>query len=162
MRPHSLAVIGLGAIGGSVAWQARVAGISRVVGYARDRPDRVAAIKAEAVDDIADDPLRAVAGADLVVLATPPQAVIELLETIGSALAPGALVTDVASTKAQVLEWARELLPTTVDFVGGHPMAGKEQSGAGAADSNLLHGAIYCLSPAPRTPVTAVCRDAIE
>ncbi|HWA17129.1 MAG TPA: prephenate dehydrogenase/arogenate dehydrogenase family protein [Gemmatimonadales bacterium] len=154
MRPSSLAVIGLGAIGGSVAWQARVAGISRVVGYARDRPDRVAAIKADAVDDIADDPLRAVAGADLVVLATPPQSVIELLETIAPALAPGALVTDVASIKLPIMQRAvRSGLAAR--FAGSHPYTGTHVAGWNGARPDRLTGALVYVCSTGDTGETA-------
>jgi prephenate dehydrogenase len=66
------------------------------------------------------------------------------------------VVSDVASTKTQVLEWARELLPSTIEFIGGHPMAGKEQSGAAAADPNLFKDAIYCLTPSPRARQSAI------
>ena len=98
MRPNSLAVIGLGAIGGSLAWQARLAGIPSVIGYATDRGDSVQALKSAAVHDLADSAARAVRGADLVVLATPPQAVLSLLAEIAPHLSPDALVTDVASS----------------------------------------------------------------
>jgi prephenate dehydrogenase len=60
VRPSSLAVIGLGAIGGSLAWQARLAGIGRVVGYTPSRGEGVAALRASAVSEIADSPARAV------------------------------------------------------------------------------------------------------
>jgi prephenate dehydrogenase len=141
MRPHSLAVIGLGAIGGSVAWQARVAGIQRVVGYARDRPDRVAAIKAAAVDDIADDPIRAVRDADLVVLATPPRAVLELLETIAPHLAPRALVTDVASIKLPIMQQA-VAVGLAERFAGSHPYTGTHLAGWTGARPDRLTGAL--------------------
>ena len=71
MRPSSLAVIGLGAIGGSLAWQARQAGIPRVVGFAKSRRDGVQALKASAITDLADSAEQAITGAQLVVLAVP-------------------------------------------------------------------------------------------
>jgi prephenate dehydrogenase len=67
------------------------------------------------------------------------------------------VVTDTASTKAEVLAWARELLPATIDFVGGHPMAGREKSGPAAAETTLFRDAIYCL-----TPTTVVRPQALE
>ncbi len=117
MQPSHLAVLGLGAIGGSLAWQARLAGVPRVIGYAPDRGDTVRALKAGAVDDIATSPERAVAGADLVVLAAPPEAVLDLLGRLGPHLAPGALVTDVASIKVPVLVRA----PGVPDSAPGSP-----------------------------------------
>jgi prephenate dehydrogenase len=63
---------------------------------------------------------------------------------------------DTGSTKAQVLEWAAELLPQGVRFVGGHPMAGKTETGPDAADAKLFQGAVWCLVPLPSTPREAI------
>jgi prephenate dehydrogenase len=68
----------------------------------------------------------------------------------------GATVTDVASVKSQVMAWAAELLPDHVRFVGGHPMAGKELQGVGAADATLLEDCIYCLTPASQDALPVV------
>jgi prephenate dehydrogenase len=141
MRPESLAVIGLGAIGGSLAWQARLAGIARVIGYAAEPQDRVQALKSAAVHDVADSARRAVEGAQLVVLATPPQAVLGLLEQLGPALPPGAIVTDVASIKQPVMLKAREV-GLAKRFAGSHPFAGTHLSGWTGARPDLLAGAI--------------------
>jgi prephenate dehydrogenase len=146
MRPHSLAVIGLGAIGGSVAWQARLAGIPSVVGYSPDRADSVQALKAGALHDIADTPARAVQGADLVVLAAPPRAILELLGTLRPDLAAGALVTDVASIKAPVLARAR-VAGIADRFAGSHPFAGTHIAGwAGARPDRFADAVVYVSS----------------
>jgi len=146
MRPSHLAVLGLGAIGGSLAWQARRAGVSRVIGYAPDRGDTVGALKAGAVDDVAASPERAVAGADLVVLAAPPEAILALLGRIGPHLAPGALVTDVASIKTPVLAEARRAGLGAV-FAGSHPFAGTHQEGwRGARPDRFLGAIVYVCS----------------
>lgn len=146
MRPRSLAVIGLGAIGGSVAWQARQAGIASVIGFAPDRSDSVQALKAAAVHDIADSPARAVQGADLVVLAAPPQAIIDLLGAIGKHLAPGALVTDVASIKAQIVAAANEA-GLSDRFAGSHPFTGTHLAGWSGARPDRFIGAIVYVCP---------------
>lgn len=149
MRPSHLAVLGLGAIGGSLAWQARLAGIPRVIGYTTDRGDSVRALKAGAVHDIAPSLERAVAGADLVVLAAPPEAILDLLGRIGPHLAPGALVTDVASIKTPVLARARAA-GLAARFAGGHPFAGTHQSGWSGAQPDRFAGAIvYVCSSGP-------------
>jgi prephenate dehydrogenase len=141
MRPNSLAVIGLGAIGGSLAWQARLAGISSVIGYSPDRQDQVQALKSAAVHDIADTPGRAVRGADLVVLAAPPAAIMTLLDQLRPYLAPGALVTDVASIKVPIL--ARAVAAGLGSrFAGGHPFAGTHVSGWSGARPDRLKGAV--------------------
>ena len=79
MRPSSLTVIGLGAIGGSLAWQARLAGIPRVVGVSPSRAEGVQALQTAAITELADTPAKAVRGAELVVLAVPAQATLDLI-----------------------------------------------------------------------------------
>ncbi len=155
MRPNSLAVLGLGAIGGSLAWRATLAGVPSVVGYAPDRPDTVHALKAQAVHDIADTPARAVRGAELVVLAAPPAAILELLPLIAPHLAPGAIVTDVASIKVPILAAARGTGLGT-RFAGGHPFAGTHVQGWKGAHADLLVGAlVYVCSTGPEGDAAA-------
>lgn len=139
MRPSSLAVIGLGAIGGSLAWQARQAGIPRVVGFAKSRRDGVQALKASAITDLADTAEQAIKGAQLVVLAVPPQATLELIGKLGATLEPGAVLTDVCSVKAAIV--ARAVSHGLGrSFVGGHPLAGTHASGFVAASPTRLRG----------------------
>jgi prephenate dehydrogenase len=141
VRPASLAVIGLGAIGGSLAWQARLAGVSRVMGYSPEPGEGVQALKTGAVTGLADSAPRAVRGADLVVLAVPPQATIELIETLASRIEPAALLTDVCSVKAPVIEAA---VKTGLGdrFAGGHPLAGTHESGFASARPDRLRGCV--------------------
>jgi len=150
MRPSSLAVIGLGAIGGSLAWRARQWGIPRVVGFARPSTDGVQALKASAITELADTPARAILGAELVVLAVPPQATLDLIGELAPCLEPGAVLTDVCSVKAPVV--ARALSHGLGDrFAGGHPLAGTHASGFAAATPSRLRGcAVYvCETGAP-------------
>ena len=141
MRPASLAVIGLGAIGGSLAWQARLAGVARVVGYSPEPAEGIQALKADAVTDLADTAPRAVRGAELVVLAVPPRATIDLITTLASQLEPGALLTDVCSVKAPVVE--RAVTAGLGDrFAGGHPLAGTHESGFASARPDRLRGCV--------------------
>jgi prephenate dehydrogenase len=141
VRPSSLAVIGLGAIGGSLAWQARRAGIGRVVGYSPSRGEGVAALRASAVSEVADSPARAVRGVELVVLAVPPGPTLDLIGRLGPGLEPGAVLTDVCSVKAPVM--ARALECGLGDrFAGGHPLAGTHDSGFTAARPDRLRGCV--------------------
>jgi prephenate dehydrogenase len=141
VRPASLAVIGLGAIGGSLAWQARLAGVARVVGYSPEPAEGIQALKADAVTDLADTAPRAVRGAELVVLAVPPRATIDLITTLASQLEPGALLTDVCSVKAPVVE--RAVTAGLGDrFAGGHPLAGTHESGFASARPDRLRGCV--------------------
>lgn len=141
MRPSSLAVIGLGAIGGSLAWQARLAGVPRVVGYSPSRADGVQALRAAAITELADAPARALQGADLVVLAVPAQVTLDLIGRLRPALEPGALLTDVCSVKGPVL--SRAVAEGLGDrFAGGHPLAGTHVSGFAAARPDRLRGCV--------------------
>ena len=141
MRPSSLAVIGLGAIGGSLAWQARLAGVGRVVGYSPSRGEGVAALRSSAVSEVADSPARAVRGAELVVLAVPPGPTLELIGRMGPSLEPGAILTDVCSVKAPVMARAAEC-GLGERFAGSHPLAGTHDSGFSAARPDRLRGCV--------------------
>jgi prephenate dehydrogenase len=141
VHPSSLAVIGLGAIGGSLAWQARLAGIGRVVGYSPSRAEGVAALRASAVSEVADSPARAMRDAELVVLAVPPGPTLDLIARLGPSLQPGAILTDVCSLKAPVM--ARALACGLGDrFAGAHPLAGTHDSGFAAARPDRLRGCV--------------------
>lgn len=132
MRPSSLAVIGLGAIGGSLAWQSRLAGVPRVIGYSPSSPEGVQALKVSAITELADSPTRAARGAELVVLATPPQPTLDLLAPVAAALDPGAFLTDVCSIKAPVVQ--RAVAAGIGDrFAGSHPLAGTHETGFASA-----------------------------
>jgi prephenate dehydrogenase len=141
VRPSSLAVIGLGAIGGSLAWQARLAGIGRVVGYSPSRGEGVAALRASAVSEVADSPARAVRGAELVVLAVPPAPTLDLISRLGPSLEPGATLTDVCSVKAPVMARAADC-GLGDRFAGAHPLAGTHDSGFSAARPDRLRGCV--------------------
>jgi prephenate dehydrogenase len=134
-------VIGLGAIGGSLAWQARLAGVPRVTGYSPERSEGVQALKASAITDLADTPLDAVRGADLIVLAVPPRATLGLIVKLAGELEPGAILTDVCSVKAPVV--AQAVTAGLGDrFAGGHPLAGTHESGFASARPDRLRGCV--------------------
>jgi len=149
-------VIGLGAIGGSLAWQSRLAGIARVVGYSPSRPEGVAALKASAISEIADTPAKAVRGADLVVLAVPPGPTLDLIGRLARCLEPGATLTDVCSVKAPVMAQAAQC-GIGDRFAGSHPLAGTHASGFGAARPDRLRGCVVyvCESISPEGPRAA-------
>jgi prephenate dehydrogenase len=140
-----VAIAGLGLIGGSAALAWRAAGHT-VLGYARRPETRRLALERGAVDDVSDT-LAGLAGAEVVVLAPPVLAVRELMVGLAPWLSPGAVVTDVASTKRCIERWAADLLPPGVAFVGGHPMAGKETAGLEHADGALFRERTWCVVP---------------
>jgi prephenate dehydrogenase len=162
-----ISIVGLGLIGTSLGMALRSAvakesplGEIFVVGYDRDRRAVKEARGRLAIDQEAGSLAEAARDAQIVIVATPVQAVREIFAQLGSLLPAGSVVTDVASTKAEVGRWAAAALPSGVAYVGGHPMAGKEQAGAGAADPELFKGAIYCLTTGRGTPGPAI--DAVE
>lgn len=145
-----MAIIGLGLIGGSLGLALTAAGWE-VTGFSRRRQTAAQALLRGAIGREAEGLAEAVSGAEVVVLATPISALPEVMDGIAPHLPPDAVVTDVASTKAQVMAWAAAHLPG-VGFVGGHPMAGREKMGLEAAQADLLQGAIYCIVAPPGTP----------
>ena len=143
-----IAIIGLGLIGGSMGLALRKKKADlEVVGFARRREVASRAVELGAVDRTEGDLLAVVRGADLVLIATPTMAMKEIMDNIRESLDEGCIVTDVASTKTQVMGWAEECLPSRVSYIGGHPMAGKETSGIEAANTDLFIGCTYCLVP---------------
>ncbi|MBA3338064.1 MAG: prephenate dehydrogenase/arogenate dehydrogenase family protein [Chloroflexia bacterium] len=155
--PQRVSIIGLGLIGGSIGlglrrWSSTSPGAKgssgglEIVGFDADLEQQRYAKKIGAVDRTEWDLQSAIRDADIVVLATPVGAMRTVFEDISSRLKAGSVVTDTGSTKVQVLDWAKELLPTTVSFVGGHPMAGKAQS-IEAAEADLFKGATWCVAP---------------
>lgn len=134
-------MIGLGAIGGSLAWQSRLAGVARVVGYSPEPAEGVRALKAAAITELADTPARAVRGAELVVLAVPPRPTLELIAGLAAALEAKALLTDVCSVKLPVVKQA--VASGLGDrFAGGHPLAGTHETGFGSARPDRFRGCV--------------------
>jgi len=153
----SVAVIGVGLIGGSFAAALkRLEPAPRVVGIDVDASALRYAIEHGVIDDGSlPDGLGAQAwltekGVDLVVLATPARFAEAWLGVLGARGYAG-IVTDVASTKAGVLAAVRDTLPDPSRFVGGHPMAGSELSGVTAARADLFDGAYWLLTPSTDT-----------
>ena len=144
-----IAIIGLGLIGGSLGLAIKGARLEKVevVGYDREWGVSPRAKRLGAIDRVAREPRSAASEAALVVIATPISAIREVMEEVAPVLMEGCVVTDTGSTKADVMRWAEETLPEHVHFVGGHPMAGKEQSGIQAADARLFADAAYCVVP---------------
>jgi len=125
-----VAIIGIGLIGSSLARVIRRdLPATRIVACAR-RAETLAAVRRLGIaDETTDDPAAAVAGADLVVLATPLSAYAEIAGKIAPALKPGAIVTDVGSVKETAIRDLKPVLPAGVHLVPGHPVAGTEHSG---------------------------------
>ncbi len=152
-----LTIIGLGLIGGSLGMALKRAKVDvEIVGFSRKHQTADRAKRAGAIDKAEWNLPAAVSGASLVVIATPPLAIRTVLQDIAPHLPEDCTVSDVASTKEQVLAWAEEILPRNVSFVGGHPMAGKEGSGIDNAEADLFKDRTYCIVPSTSAKPTAV------
>jgi len=155
-----LCIVGVGLIGGSLAKDLRRLGLVReVVGCSRKRENLERARELGIVDTYDVDPAKAVAGADMVVLAVPLGAMADVLGVMGPGLDDGAVLTDVGSAKTSVLDAARSAFGTVPgNFVPAHPIAGTEHSGVEAALDNLFEGRRVILTPVAETLPPAVAR----
>jgi prephenate dehydrogenase len=153
-----LAVVGVGLLGGSLALAARAQGLAReIVGVGRDRSRLEAPLRAGAVDRVTTSVAEGVRDADVIVLAATVLANERLLGEVWGAMAPGALVTDVGSTKRGIVSAAERLAAGQPRaFVGSHPMAGSEQSGFGVARADLFRGATVIVTPTEASDPVAV------
>lgn len=155
MSIRQITIIGTGLIGGSLALalkKHKFAG--RIVGCDREATLERARNRG-AIDAGFADPGDAVRGSQLVVLATPVLAIVDLIERVGPVLPANALLTDVGSTKAAVSERALKVFGKNAGkrFLAGHPMAGKELSGVDYADADLFQKAVWFLTPLPEQNV---------
>ncbi len=159
-----ISVVGLGLIGASAAAAWKQAG-HLVTGWGPRLVTRDTALARGFVDAAPESLAETVANSDVVVLAAPVLAIRQLLTDIGPHLSAGTVVTDVASTKASVEEWALDVLPANVEWVGGHPMAGRETAGIDHADSTLFNNRVWVVVPsnnARDVSVDRVVRLAID
>jgi len=151
MAIRQITIIGTGLIGGSFGLALKKRRFrGRIVGCDRE-PVLKRAQKLSVIDEGESNPLRAVRGSQVIVLATPVGAIIELIERLGPRLSPQTLLTDVGSTKAEILSRAKKIFGSNAGnrFLAGHPMAGKEHSGVAFADPDLFQGAAWLVTPSP-------------
>jgi prephenate dehydrogenase len=151
MSIRQITIIGTGLIGGSLGLALRKKKFAgRIVGCDREATLERAR-KRGAIDDGTSNPGDAIRGSQVVVLATPVLAIVDLIERVGPVLPAKALLTDVGSTKAAVVERAVKVFGKNAGkrFLAGHPMAGKELSGVDYADADLFQNTVWFLTPLP-------------
>jgi prephenate dehydrogenase len=149
MPIRQITIIGNGLIGGSLGLALRKKKFAgRIIGCDREATLEKARM-CGAIDDGSPNPGDAVHGSQVVVLATPVLAIIDLIERVGPVLSAKALLTDVGSTKSAVVERAIKVFGKNAGkrFLAGHPMAGKELSGVEFADADLFQNAVWFLTP---------------
>jgi prephenate dehydrogenase len=153
-----LLVAGVGLIGGSLALAARAAGLAaEVVGYGRGEENLRVALARGLVDRVTRDPAAA-AAADMIVLAAPVGACAAVAARLRAHARPGTILTDVGSVKAPLVAELEGVWLPVGPVVGGHPIAGNEASGAGAATADLFRGRRCILTPTAATEPAALAR----
>lgn len=154
--PRSVAILGLGLMGGSLGLALRrLRPRPFVTAYARRDETRKHAIATRVADKVFDSPAEAVRGAEMVVVCTPVLSVLQTAKECLPGLSRGAVLTDVSSTKVDVVRSMERLWPL---FVGSHPIAGSEQNGIEAAKAHLYDGRITVMTPTPRSRALATAR----
>jgi len=158
MKVLQIAIIGVGMIGGSLGLALKMARPRQfeITGIDCEQETLATALARGAIDKAAADPAAGVRAADIVFLCTPVLQIPGLIARIAPALRPGAVVTDVGSTKGFLRREIAAVLPAGSCYIGGHPMAGREKSGITAADGTLLRDKMYILTPAGDAPPESV------
>lgn len=158
IKLNKITIIGVGLIGGSFAKGLKALGVaSKIVGVGREVAMLEQAVSLQVIDEYELTLAKAVAGADLVLISVPLGAMQTILEQLKPHLTSQMIVTDVGSAKSSVLAAVKNVfgeIPS--QFVAGHPIAGKEQSGVGAACSDLFQNHRVILTPTPETSLPAL------
>ncbi|MEO1292152.1 MAG: prephenate/arogenate dehydrogenase family protein, partial [Pseudomonadota bacterium] len=156
---ETVAIIGLGLLGSSLCHAIRGRRqAKRIVGTDTSAETRATAERIELCDAVCADAAEAVSEADLVILCVPVGAMAAVVAEIAPALKPGAVVTDVGSVKAAVIDAVAPLLPSHATLVPAHPIAGTEHSGPEAGFASLFEGRWCIVTPLPATPPETVER----
>jgi prephenate dehydrogenase len=153
MAIRQITIIGTGLIGGSLGLALKKGGFRGKIVGCDSKAVLARAKRARAIDSGLADPVEASRGSDVVVLATPVGSIIELIERLAPRISPSTLLTDVGSTKGEIVSRAAKAFGSHKDaarrFLAGHPMAGKENSGIAFADADLFRGAVWFVTPLP-------------
>jgi len=145
---EKITIIGVGLIGSSLSWAIRREGIAKtLIGYDSNTEHCERFQKIGVADQVENDPQKAVADSDLIILCTPVGAMKSVFQQIAPHLKSGAIVTDVGSVKASVIEDIKPFVPKDVTFIPSHPIAGTEQSGPEAGFASLFDGRWVIITP---------------
>jgi prephenate dehydrogenase len=148
-----VAILGVGLIGGSIGLALRARGLaSEVVGIGRDRDSLAQAVRRGAIDRATTDVREGAESADVMVVCTPVDRVVEDVQRCTEAAGPDVLITDAGSSKRQIVESVERQPGCASVFVGAHPVAGSERRGVANARADLFEGRACVLTPTSRTP----------
>ncbi len=156
---NTIAIMGMGLMGSSLGLALKKHGIDvEIRAYARRAETRETALKLGAVDRVFDNPVEAVRGADMVVFCVPILTIPELAKACLSGLNQDAILTDVGSTKSELVQLMDNILAESdAVFIGSHPICGSEQQGIAASRSDLYTGSLTVV-----TPFDDFTEDAVE
>ena len=156
-KPRNIAILGLGLMGASLALALKNRGFSgKIFGYARREETRSQALADGVVDAVFESPESAVREAELIVICVPIWTIADLAKQISGALLPGAVVTDVGSTKSELLKTMAAVFQESAGcFVGSHPIAGSEKTGLSAGNPDLYDGRLTVVCPSEEGPPEA-------
>ncbi|MGH7172717.1 MAG: prephenate dehydrogenase [Gemmataceae bacterium] len=159
MRISTLAILGVGLLGGSIALAARRRGLAaHLVGTDSDPFVLDRALRDGLLDEVFLHPSRTVADAELVVVCTPVDRIVEQVLCVAENGRSDCLITDVGSAKAAISRALHGRLPVGMEFVGSHPLAGSEKHGPAHASAHLLEGRLVVVTPEPDTTDNALSR----
>jgi len=144
-------IVGLGLIGGSLGMAVKKKKLARVIGLTRDKAKAALAVKLNAVDYASTNIRGLIQDADIIFICYPLHLIIPEIKKILQFLKPGTIITDVGSSKEEIVKEAEKMMPRGIYFVGGHPMAGKEKAGLEEAEADLLEGENYILTKTAKT-----------
>lgn len=142
-----ISIIGLGLIGGSMARRLRGFHDCTIGAYNRTRESLDLALADGVIDEAYDSPADAMDGADLIIMCLYPQLNVDFVRDNLDHIKSGAVITDVTGVKGYIINEMKKILPDTVDFIGGHPMAGREVGGYKSSTDTLFDNAPYIITP---------------
>lgn len=154
---NQITIVGMGLIGGSLGMAIKRNHLAnRVVGLSRSTKTLTAAKRKRAIDDGTTNPKKAVEEADIVVIASPVDLIVPIAKLLTKSMRPGSLLTDVGSTKGEIVHSLDRMTPPHIKFVGSHPIAGSDQRGIEAAKADLFTDTACIMTPTRKTSKTAL------
>ena len=148
----SIAIVGLGLMGGSYAKAFRRLGAGQIIGVNRSEAALLEAQRLEIIDMALTEPGPALRNADVVILCIYPEAMVAYVKKMLPYLKKKVIITDIAGIKNNMISEIQALLPEGMEFISGHPMAGRQASGIAMSDANIFHNANYIIVPQNNTP----------
>lgn len=153
LKDSSVGIFGLGLMGGSLALGLK-GHCARLVGYDTDPPTLELALSRKIIDQTVADPVGVLPPVDVLILATPVPAILDLLKQLPLLIPDACVVVDIGSSKYEIVQ-AMESLPERFDPIGGHPICGQEKLGLENADASLYQGAAFVVTPLERSTCRA-------